>query len=64
MNNTPQKQFYGEPNETERCPACGSRLQIHTETHTGDNIPPGGFTEIWIECPNGCDIDHPESRIL
>lgn len=39
-----------------QCPKCGEQLKVIVEHQDGDNIPPGGFTETFVECPNGCDI--------
>ena len=50
------------PDESDKCVACGVQLQMWTDTQTGDNLPPGGLTETFIECPSGCDI--PDSEVL
>lgn len=38
------------------CPQCGADLIIRVEHQSGANIPPGGFTETFVECPNDCDL--------
>ena len=46
------------------CKKCREPLDIRTERQDGDNLPPGGLSETFIECPSGCEVEVQNVEIL